>query len=357
MADSRTVTVELGERSYPIIIGTGLMEGAVDLGPFMPGEDCIVVSNETVAPIYGDDLRNCLPGRNITAFEIPDGERFKTTGTANSVLDALVESQANRDVTVVALGGGVVGDIAGFVAACYMRGVAFIQVPTTLLAQVDSSVGGKTGVNHPGGKNLIGAFHQPGAVLIDTATLETLPEREFRAGLAEVIKYGAIADAGFFAWLENNIEALSNKDSEALSHAITRSCEIKAAVVAGDEKEQGRRALLNFGHTFGHAIENSLGYGEWLHGEAVAAGMIMASAVSGVAAGDQRRLQDLVAAAGLPVAPPEIDVDTLLSAMRMDKKVKSKRIRLVLLKSLGEAYVTEDYDEEIFEQVLAGATD
>lgn len=355
MAHSRTVTVDLGDRSYPIIIGDGLIAAGFDLAPFIAGSDCLVVSNETVAPLYGEGLRACIAGKDIRAIELPDGEEFKSPATANSVLDALVDARANRDATIIALGGGVVGDIAGFAAACYMRGIAFIQVPTTLLAQVDSSVGGKTGVNHPGGKNLIGAFHQPNAVLIDTATLATLPDREYRAGLAEVIKYGAIADSDFFAWLEENITALSNKDSDALGYAITRSCELKAEVVAGDEKEQGRRALLNFGHTFGHAIENSLGYGEWLHGEAVAAGMIMAATMSDIGDDELARLKMLVEAAGLPVSPPDIDAETLLDAMRLDKKVKSKRIRLVLLRSLGDAFISDTYEDASLERALAGA--
>ena len=246
---------------------------------------------------------------------------------------------------MIALGGGVVGDIAGFAAACYMRGVALIQVPTTLLSQVDSSVGGKTGVNHPGGKNLVGAFYQPRVVLIDTGTLDTLPAREFSAGLAEVVKYGAIADSGFFAWLEDNIDALMARDAQALGHAIRRSCEIKAEVVAEDEREAGRRAILNFGHTFGHAIEHCQGYGEWLHGEAVAAGMVMAARLSGVAEADCDRLVGLLERAGLPVAPPQVGAEALLDAMRRDKKVLKKTLRFVLLRGLGDAHVTSDYDQ------------
>jgi 3-dehydroquinate synthase len=253
---------------------------------------------------------------------------------------------ANRDTTVIALGGGVVGDIAGFAAACYMRGVAFVQVPTSLLAQVDSSVGGKTGVNHDKGKNLVGAFHQPRLVLIDTDTLGTLPERELKAGLAEVIKYGAICDAGFFTWLETNMTALLGKDPDALAYAIQRSCQLKADVVSEDEREAGRRAILNFGHTFGHAIEHCLGYGEWLHGEAVAAGMLMAAELSDVPAQDQERLRGLIAAAGLPTRPPEISAGQWLDAMGMDKKVQQEELRFVLLRSLGDAYVTADYERE-----------
>ncbi|MBT8090115.1 MAG: 3-dehydroquinate synthase [Gammaproteobacteria bacterium] len=349
----KTINVDLGDRSYPIIIGRGLMNGNFDLADYVDGPDCLVVSNETVAPLYLDKLRQNLAGRNVASISLADGEAFKTLATMQTILDALVASGANRDTTVIALGGGVVGDIAGFAAACYMRGVAFIQVPTTLLAQVDSSVGGKTGVNHEKGKNLVGAFHQPRAVLIDTDTLNTLPLREFRAGLAEVIKHGAICDAAFFAWLESNMAALLGKDPEALAYAIQRSCEIKATVVAEDERETGRRAILNFGHTFGHAIERCLGYGEWLHGEAVAAGMLMAAALSGIDAADQSRLKNLIAAAGLPTEPPLIARERWLEAMGLDKKVQQKKLRFVLLRSLGEACVSTDYDRDRL-QALTG---
>ncbi|MEL7184958.1 MAG: 3-dehydroquinate synthase [Pseudomonadota bacterium] len=343
MASPETLTVELGDRSYPIVIGRGLLNGGFDLGAHIAGGDCLVVSNTIVAPLYCDALLAGLGGKQVSRIDLPDGEAHKTVATMQSVLDALVASGANRDTTVVALGGGVVGDIAGFAAACYMRGVAFVQVPTTLLAQVDSSVGGKTGVNHPEGKNLVGAFHQPQIVLIDTDTLDTLPEREVRAGLAEVIKYGAICDIDFFSWLEDNMAALLDKDPDALAHAIRRSCELKAEVVAEDEREAGRRAILNFGHTFGHAIERSQGYGEWLHGEAVAAGMVMAARLSGV---DDTRLRNLIAAAGLPVEPPAITASDWMSAMGMDKKVQGKQMRFVLLRELGDAYVTADYDAD-----------
>lgn len=269
-----------------------------------------------------------------------------------AVLDELTENRAGRDTTLVALGGGVVGDIAGFAAACYMRGVRFIQVPTTLLAQVDSSVGGKTGVNHPGGKNLIGAFHQPACVLIDTDTLDTLPDRELAAGLAEVIKYGAIVDREFFAWLEDNMEALTKRNPGALARAIARSCELKAEVVSEDEREAGRRAILNFGHTFGHAIERCQGYGDWLHGEAVAAGMVMAARLSGLPETDIERLRDLNRRAGLPVEPPAIAAADMLAAMGLDKKVLDNRIRFVLLESLGEAVVRSDYDESLLDAIL-----
>ena len=350
-----TLTVDLGDRSYPIVIGRGLIESEFDLSSHVAGGSCLIVSNETVAPLYLDRLKKCLPAEKLTCHSLPDGESFKSLATVQSILDALVDARAGRDATVVALGGGVVGDIAGFAAACYMRGIAFIQVPTTLLSQVDSSVGGKTGVNHPGGKNLIGAFHQPRVVVIDTDTLATLPDRELKAGLAEVIKYGAIIDKVFFAWLEDNIQALLGRDADALIYAIQRSCEIKAQVVAEDERESGRRALLNFGHTFGHAIENSMGYGEWLHGEAIAAGMVMAAQMSGIDTEEQDRLRVLIEAAGLPSAPPAAGSLKLREAMQMDKKSKANKLRFVLLKSLGDAYVTADYDESALGEVLSSA--
>lgn len=352
----KTINVALDDRSYPIVIGRGLLDGGFDLGEYVHGSDCLVVSNETVAPLYLDKLLPNLAGCEIAHINLPDGESFKTVATMQKILDQLVASGANRDTTVIALGGGVVGDIAGFAAACYMRGVAFIQVPTTLLAQVDSSVGGKTGVNHEKGKNLVGAFHQPQLVLIDTDTLNTLPVRELKAGLAEVIKYGAICDRDFFAWLESNMGPLLERDPEALAYAIRRSCELKAEVVAQDERESGRRAILNFGHTFGHAIEYCLGYGKWLHGEAVAAGMVMAAELSGIAAADLVRLSELIRAAGLPTQAPAIASEHWRDAMGMDKKVQQKQLRFVLLRSLGEAFVTADYDQARL-RTLTGAKD
>jgi 3-dehydroquinate synthase len=352
---SSTITVELGERSYPIVIGNGLL-GHFELGGYLGGPDCLVVTNDTVGPLYLETVKKKLPSDSVVV-SLPDGEQHKTLKSAARVLDELVASHANRDTTVVALGGGVVGDIAGFAAACYMRGVAFIQVPTTLLAQVDSSVGGKTGVNHEQGKNLIGAFHQPQLVLIDTDTLNTLPDRGLKAGLAEVIKYGAIADPEFLNWLEANIDGLLGKDPDALAFAIRRSCELKAEVVAGDEREAGRRAILNFGHTFGHAIENSLGYGEWLHGEAVAAGMLMAAELSNIGDDELLRLRNLVEAAGLPACPPAIGAKEMQAAMEMDKKVRAKQLRFVLLRSLGDAYVTSDYDADLLHRVLLKSSD
>ncbi|MCP5091976.1 MAG: 3-dehydroquinate synthase [Gammaproteobacteria bacterium] len=352
MSVFQTISVDLGERSYPIIIGRNLLNGGFDLAAHVRGSDCLVVSNETVAPLYLEALLASLAGRKVTSINLPDGESFKTMATMQTILDELVTTGANRDTTVIALGGGVVGDIAGFAAACYMRGVAFIQVPTTLLAQVDSSVGGKTGVNHEKGKNLVGAFHQPRVVLIDTNTLATLPQRELQAGLAEVIKYGAICDPAFLAWLESNMAALLDKDADTLAYAIQRSCELKAEVVAEDENESGRRAILNFGHTFGHAIEHNQGYGEWLHGEAVAAGMVMAAELSAIAEQDIERLKRLVEAAGLPIQAPAIPAARWLEAMGMDKKVQKKQLRFVLLRSLGEAYLSADVEQSRLQAVI-----
>jgi 3-dehydroquinate synthase len=350
--DQQSISVDLDDRSYPIVIGSGLIGGDFDLSGHLVGRDCLVVSNETVAPLYLESIKKNLTGSQVRSINLADGEAFKTMAGVESVIDSLADSHANRDITVIALGGGVVGDIAGFAAACYMRGVAFVQVPTTLLAQVDSSVGGKTGVNHPDGKNLIGAFHQPQLVLIDTDTLTTLPDRELKAGLAEVIKYGVISDVDFFTWLESNVDALLARDADALSHAIQRSCEIKAAVVSEDERETGQRALLNFGHTFAHAIENCLGYGAWLHGEAVAAGMVMAAALSDIDQAERNRVSALIAAAGLPVAAPEIDPEKMLAAMQMDKKVQAKRLRFVLLRTIGDALVTDEFSEDRLNEVL-----
>ena len=355
MSSSVTINVNLADRSYPIVIGNGLLGNGFDLAPYLAGPGCLVVSNVTVAPLYLDRLRRCLGDRKVQSAILPDGEAHKSLATASTIFDSLVGMRAARDDSVIALGGGVVGDIAGFAAACYMRGIGFIQVPTTLLAQVDSSVGGKTGVNHPEGKNLIGAFHQPRVVLIDTATLQTLPERELRAGLAEVIKHGAIADIAFFGWLEEKMPKLLERDADALGYAIRRSCEIKAAVVAADEREAGQRALLNFGHTFAHAIENSMGYGEWLHGEAVAAGMVMAARLSDIDAGDVARLRRLIEAAGLPTEPPPVGGNRLRAAMNLDKKAQDGKLRFVLLQELGRAVVTAEYDAPRLVDILSQA--
>ena len=342
-----TLSVELGARSYPILIGSGLLAQRGVLDPRLRHRDVMVVTNETVAPIYLDPVKTLLAGSPVSTVILPDGEQHKTMATVNLVLDALVNARYGRDCVIVALGGGVVGDIAGFAAAIYQRGVDFIQVPTTLLAQVDSAVGGKTGVNHPGGKNLLGAFHQPICVLADTDTLRSLPDRELAAGLAEVVKYGLIADADFFAWLEDQAEVLLRRDPAALGHVIRRSCELKAEVVGEDEQERGRRALLNLGHTFGHAIELKAGYGEWLHGEAVAAGTCMAAEFSArVGTLDPtavERIRQLFHRLHLPVSPPPVEPGQFLAAMGMDKKVVAGQIRLVLLDRIGSARITGDY--------------
>lgn len=353
MAILHTLDVDLADRSYPIVIGRDLLTGEFDLAEHVSGPDCMIVSNDTVAPLYLESLMAGLSGKTAGTVILPDGEEHKTIASAMTVIDALVAAGANRDTTVIALGGGVVGDIAGFAAASYMRGVPVIQVPTTLLAQVDSSVGGKTGVNHAAGKNLIGAFHQPKLVVIDTATLKTLPDRQLRAGLAEAIKHGAIADAEYFGWLEKNVQALLAGDTDALGHLVAVSCRIKAAAVAGDERERGARALLNFGHTFAHAIENTLGYGEWLHGEAVAAGMVMAAELSDIDATEQARLVALIESMGLPSQPPSISAARLRAAMNLDKKVAAKRLRFVLLEEIGKAYVSADVSDKRLSKILA----
>jgi 3-dehydroquinate synthase len=342
-----TITVELGDRGYPIYIGSGLLGRSGLLDPHLRGRDALIVTNTTIGPLYQGRLRGMITKGRVATVVLPDGEAHKNLVTTETVLDALVEHRLGRDGVVLALGGGVVGDVAGFAAAIYQRGIDFIQVPTTLLAQVDSSVGGKTGVNHPGGKNLIGAFHQPLCVLSDSDTLQTLPARELSAGLAEVVKCALIADGRFFAWLEEHADALIARDPGALHHVIRRSCEVKADVVAGDERERGRRALLNLGHTFGHAIELTAGFGEWLHGEAVAAGIAMATRFSHrlgwLPAGDVERVERLLQQLKLPVTPPRVDADEFLAAMAMDKKVLAGQIRLVLLPVIGNARVTPDY--------------
>jgi 3-dehydroquinate synthase len=351
------LSIELAERSYPILVGPGLLGSAAVLDEAVHARDVLVVTNDTVAPLYLEQLRRGLAGRRVGHVVLPDGERHKTLDTLARVLDALVEHRMNRDACIAALGGGVVGDMAGFAAACYQRGVDYVQFPTTLLAQVDSSVGGKTGVNHPGGKNLIGAFHQPRAVVSDTGTLATLPARELRAGLAEVIKAALVADRGFLDWIEANLEALLALEPDAVARAIRRSCEIKAAIVAEDEREHGRRALLNLGHTFGHAIEAAAGYGEWLHGEAVAAGLVMAADLSHrlgwIAEADVARVTSLLARAGLPVVAPPIGAGRALALMGLDKKVLAGCIRLVLLRRLGEGVVSGDYPAGALEETLA----
>ena len=341
------LNVPLGDgRDYPVILGAGCLEDPANFDPYI-GSQAMVVTNPTVAGHCLDRLRQGLANvPQLDILEIGDGERFKTVATWSAVLDRLIERRHNRTTTLIALGGGVVGDVAGFAAASYQRGVGLVQVPTTLLAQVDSSVGGKTAVNHPAGKNLIGAFYQPRAVVADVGVLQTLPEREFRAGLAEVIKYGVIADAGFFAWLEQHMDDLVARRPEALIHAVRRSCEIKAQVVAGDEREQGNRAILNFGHTYGHAIEALTNYETWLHGEAVAIGMVMAMHLSErshrAPQGEAARVRALLTQANLPTAPNELDPDAMLQAMGMDKKVVDGRIRLVLCDGIGNVSVTAE---------------
>ncbi len=351
------VDVKLGEDSYPIYIGSGLLSDPATLAPHIKGEQVCIVSNTTVGPIYRGVLEQALSGKKLGYVEIPDGEQFKTLDTFNQILTHLLEKRYERTTTLVALGGGVVGDITGFVAACYLRGVNYIQIPTTLLAQVDSSVGGKTAVNHPLGKNLIGAFNQPECVLIDTDTLETLTGRELRAGMAEVIKHAAIRDSNFLTWLEQNLEKLLLLDKSALLYCVKRNCEIKAEIVSADEKEQGVRALLNMGHTFGHAIENAMGYGVWLHGEAVAAGCVMAADLSRrlgmLSPDDGKRLKNLIFAAGLPVAPPlEIVPDRFIDLMRLDKKASFGEIRFVLLEELGKATILANVDQALLYQTL-----
>jgi 3-dehydroquinate synthase len=350
------LSVALGERSYPILIGPGLLKEHSVLEECIPAHDVLLVSNTVVAPLYAERLTQALSGRRVVTAILPDGETHKTLATVARLLDVLIANRLGRDAAVVALGGGVVGDIAGFAAACYQRGIPYVQAPTTLLAQVDSSVGGKTGVNHPGGKNLIGAFYQPVAVLSDTSTLETLPPREMRAGLAEIIKYGLIADATLYEWLEANIGRLLAHDAPALAHAIRRSCEIKAEIVAGDEREEGERALLNLGHTFGHALESATAYERWLHGEAVGAGLLMAASLS-QACGTLRpevveRLRGLLERTGLPTAAREVPAQAVLEHMKIDKKVKAGRIRLVLLHGVGDAYVTGDYPDRALEATV-----
>jgi 3-dehydroquinate synthase len=321
----------------------------------------MVVTNETIAPLYLDSVCRHLGDFELATMALPDGEQYKHLDTLNTIFTALLEHRFNRGCTLVALGGGVVGDITGFAAASYQRGVAFLQIPTTLLAQVDSSVGGKTGVNHALGKNMIGAFHQPGCVVIDTDTLDTLDDRQLAAGLAEVIKYGLIRDAGFFGWLEENIESLKARHKEVLAHAIERSCAIKAEIVAADERESGQRALLNLGHTFGHAIETGTGYGNWLHGEAVAAGMVMAADLSvrqgWLPAAALARTEDLLQKAGLPTRPPEtMDTAQFMTLMAVDKKVVDSGLRLVLLKAIGTAAITGDFSTDQLRTMLDART-
>lgn len=356
----QTLTVDLAERSYPIHIGSGLLRQPDLLRPAIGGKQVCIVSNTTVSPLYAEAVRAALSGYQCIEVVLPDGEQFKTLDHLSQIFDELLGARHNRTTTLIALGGGVVGDMTGFAAACYQRGVDFIQIPTTLLSQVDSSVGGKTGVNHPLGKNMIGAFHQPRLVLADTDTLSTLPAREFSAGVAEVIKYGLICDRPFHDWLIANVDALMARDEACLREAIYRSCANKARVVAADEREGGLRAILNLGHTFGHAIETAQGYGEWLHGEAVAVGMLMAADFSArlghLSSADVDQLRDFLVRAKLPVAPPAgMTVDQFLALMAVDKKVLDGQLRLVLLKSVGEAIVTADFPLPELQRSIADA--
>ena len=346
---ARQVRIDLGERSYPILIGAGLLDDPGAFQAVPAGSDAFIVTNATVGPLYAERLARALAGRHrqVRLIALPDGEQHKGWESLNAIFDTLLGHGADRKTVLYALGGGVVGDMTGFAAACYMRGVPFVQVPTTLLAQVDSSVGGKTAINHPLGKNMIGAFHQPLAVVCDLRVLATLPARELSAGLAEVIKYGPIHDMAFFDWIESNIDTLRACEPAALAHAVERSCQIKAEVVGQDERESGLRAILNFGHTFGHAIEAGLGYGAWLHGEAVGAGMVMAAELSrelgGVDAAFVQRLTALIRRAGLPVRGAVLDAQDnagrYLQLMRVDKKAERGEIRFVLIDGPGRAAV------------------
>ena len=353
------ITVNLAERSYPISIGAGLFEDPAYLSFLSSKQKVLVISNVTVAPLYADKILSLLDkvGCQASLLELPDGEQYKTLDTFNSVMSHLLEGNYSRDMVVIALGGGVIGDLVGFAAACYQRGIDFVQIPTTLLSQVDSSVGGKTAVNHPLGKNMIGAFYQPKSVIIDTNCLATLPPREFAAGIAEVIKYGIIYDAEFFSWLEENLEKLYQLDESALITAIARCCAIKAEVVALDEKESGIRALLNLGHTFGHAIEAELGYGNWLHGEAVSSGTVMAAKTAQLQGLiSQQQLEQIISIlknAKLPVHTPEsMSFEDFMTHMMRDKKVLSGQLRLVLPTSIGTAEVVADVPQDIIKQAI-----
>ncbi|HEV7611271.1 MAG TPA: 3-dehydroquinate synthase [Steroidobacteraceae bacterium] len=352
----QTLQVDVGHSRYPIAIGSGLLTNGQLLDTYIRGRDLLVVTNTTVARLYLAKLTGSLAFKRVAECILPDGEQHKTLQTAGWVFDALVGQKMNRDSTIVALGGGVVGDIAGFAAACYQRGVGYVQLPTTLLAQVDSSVGGKTGVNHAGGKNLIGAFYQPLGVIADTDTLATLPDRELSAGLAEVIKYGCVWDPLLFDWLDNNMDLLLARDVDALTYAVGRSCEIKATVVAKDEREQNLRAILNFGHTFGHAIEAATAYESYLHGEAVGLGMLIAANLSQrlglIDSAIEDRIRTILAKAGLPTEAPRVAAGRVLELMQMDKKVLAGSVRLVLLEKLGRAIVTGDYSQGALDATL-----
>jgi 3-dehydroquinate synthase len=358
----QTLNVALGDRAYPIHIGRDLLQQTALILPHLKRKQVAIVTNTTVAPLYLEKLAKPLRDAGVGVIEIilQDGEAYKNTETLNKIYDALLQNRCERSTTLIALGGGVIGDLTGYAAATYLRGVPFIQIPTTLLSQVDSSVGGKTGINHPLGKNMIGAFYQPKLVLADIDTLQTLPKRELSAGVAEVIKYGLIRDADFFDWLETNIHALMGLDEAVTSYAIYRSCQNKAEVVAADEHEAGERALLNLGHTFGHAIENAMGYGVWLHGEAVAAGTMLAADLSKrlgwLNDADVQRMHALLSASSLPLRAPNLGVEKYLDLMQSDKKVENSKIRLVLQQGIGKAVITGDYDADKLKQTLEAIT-
>jgi len=346
-----TLNVDLGDRSYPIYIGTDLLQQSDLLTQHIPGNSALIVTNETVAPLYLEQVKQHLGSIKHEVVILPDGEQFKNLDVLNQIYDALLSNQFDRNTTLIALGGGVIGDITGFAAATYQRGVNLIQIPTTLLSQVDSSVGGKTAVNHKLGKNMIGAFYQPKCVIADTNTLNTLDDRQLSSGIAEVIKYGLIRDTEFHGWLKEHMKALLHRDPAALAHAIERSCQNKADVVSADEKESGQRALLNLGHTFGHAIETGMGYGEWLHGEGVATGMLMAAILSEklghISTEDVSEIRHLLELAKLPIHAPEaLTAKGFKKLMAVDKKVLDGKIRLILLKAIGDAYITDDYEDK-----------
>lgn len=359
----QTLNVSLGDRSYPIHIGTGLLERAELLLPHLASRRAAIITNTTVAPLYLETLRGVLEARGVATVPVilPDGEEYKNAETMGVIYDALLRNRCERSTPLIALGGGVIGDMTGFAAATYLRGVPFIQIPTTLLAQVDSSVGGKTGINHPLGKNMIGAFYQPQVVVADIATLNTLPDRELSAGLAEVVKYGLIRDPDFFAWLERNMDRLLARDAEALQYAVARSCQNKAEVVAADEREKGERALLNLGHTFGHAIEAGMGYGNWLHGEAVAAGTVLAAELSRgmgwIAEADVGRIRTLLERTGAPVGAPALGVERYLELMGLDKKVTGGKLRFVLLKAIGQGVVSGEASDALVRATLERCTE
>ena len=354
----KTININLGKRSYPIYVGEGLLENNNLFKNHISSKKLAIITNDTIAPLYLQKISNILSSeKEIISIILPDGESFKNFETLNLIYDELLKNKADRQVTLIALGGGVIGDITGFAAATFMRGVDFIQIPTTLLSQVDSSVGGKTGINHQLGKNMIGAFYQPKCVVADISLLESLPDKEFSAGLAEVIKYGLIRDSSFFEWLENNIDGIMKRDSQLLIEAVVRSCQNKADIVESDEFESNIRAILNLGHTFGHAIETATGYGKWLHGEAIAVGMVMAAHLSEqmgwLKKEEYQRIKSLIINSNLPINPPDILKQDFLDLMQLDKKTKENQINLILQQGIGKAILTSDYDNEKLHNTLS----